>query len=33
VVIANMPAEFREMYDKGFGVVERVVKAAGIQPE
>jgi tripartite-type tricarboxylate transporter receptor subunit TctC len=33
MVIANTPAEFRDMYDKGFGVVERVVKAAGIQPE
>jgi tripartite-type tricarboxylate transporter receptor subunit TctC len=33
MVIANTPAEFRDMYDRGFGVVERVVKAAGIQPE
>ena len=33
LVIANTPAEFREMYDKGFDVVGRVVKAAGLQAE
>jgi tripartite-type tricarboxylate transporter receptor subunit TctC len=33
MVIANTTAEFPDMYDKGFGLVERVVKVAGIQPE
>ena len=32
-VIANTPAEFRVMYDKGFDVMGRVIKAAGIEPE